>query len=426
MVEEQVVNTNGLDVHVMNTNKYKTTTFVLQIKANLSKETATHRALLASVLKSATEQFPSRKEIRLYLDDLYGASFSADVARKGENHIISLKFETANEKFLKDDSSLFTKSIQFLKEVLENPYFEGDNQFSEKIVREEKRTLKQKMASIYDDKIRYANKRLVEEMCKGEAYAVHPFGDQETLDTITSDDLKQEYERLLQEDDIRLYIVGDIDVKQAEEAAQIFSVTSRNASSALEEGYSKKDKVNEVTETDDIQQGKLHLGYRTEVMFNDERFPAMQVMNGLFGGFPHSKLFMNVREKESMAYYAASRYESLKGLMFVFAGIEAVKYEKAVDIIKKQLEDMKEGQFSEEAVEQTKGMVKNQLLETADSARGLVELSYQHVIAGSDRSLSDWLKAIDKVSKDDVIKAAQTVELDTSYFLRGKEVNHGQ
>ncbi|WP_158738533.1 EF-P 5-aminopentanol modification-associated protein YfmF [Alteribacillus sp. YIM 98480] len=421
MLEEQVINKNGLDVHLVSTPKYKTTTFVLQIKSRLTQKTATERSLLANVLKSATNDYPSRKQIRLYLDELYGASFQADVQRKGENHILSLRLEAANEKFLKDNVPLFKKSLSFLREVLENPFFDENGSFSEKVIREEKRTLKQRMESIYDDKIRYANKRLLEEMCKDEPYSVHPYGEMEKIDEVTSETLMQEYKRMLQEDDIRLYIVGDVKAEEAEEAASIFSVTSKTQE-AMNEGKENEGKEpKEIKETDDIQQGKLHLGYRTSVTFSDNLFPAMQVMNGLFGGFPHSKLFMNVREKESMAYYAASRYESLKGLVLVFAGIEASKYEKAVDIIKKQLDDMKQGHFTDESVEQTKVMVKNQLLETADSARGIVDLYYQSVAAGKKRDLSEWVKAIDAVTKQDVIEGAATVELDTCYFLRGEE-----
>ncbi|SDH54943.1 EF-P 5-aminopentanol modification-associated protein YfmF [Alteribacillus bidgolensis] len=421
MLEEQVINKNGLDVHLVSTPKYKTTTFVLQIKSSLTQKTATERSLLASVLKSATNEYPSRKQIRLYLDELYGASFQADVQRKGENHLLSLRLEAANEKFLKDKVPLFKKSLSFLREVLENPYLDENGNFSEKVIREEKRTLKQRMESIYDDKIRYANKRLLEEMCKDEPYSVHPYGEMEKVDEVTSETLMQEYKRMLQEDDIRLYIVGDVKAEEAEEAVSIFSVTSKTEEAMNEGNDSEAKEPKEITETDDIQQGKLHLGYRTSITFADNLFPAMQVMNGLFGGFPHSKLFMNVREKESMAYYAASRYESLKGLVLVFAGIEASKYEKAVDIIKKQLDDMKQGHFTDESVEQTKVMVKNQLLETADSARGIVDLYSQSVAADKKRDLSEWVKAIDSVTKQDVIEGAATVELDTCYFLRGEE-----
>ncbi|MDQ0299193.1 putative Zn-dependent peptidase [Salibacterium salarium] len=423
MHEEQMITVNGLNIHLIPTTKYKTATLVLQIKTKLSKETATKRALLANVLQSATNEFPSRKQIRLYLDELYGATFQTDVQRKGENHVITMRMESANERFLKEAPPLFKKNLSFLRNALEDPYLK-EGKFSEKVIKEEKRTLKQRIQSIYDDKMRYANKRLLEVMCKNEPFSVHPYGDFEEVDAITADDLMDEYKRMLEEDDIRLYIVGDLKAEEVKEAASIFTKAESKADDTTTLSASEPNQSQEKIETDDIQQGKLHMGYRTPITFSDNRFPAAQVMNGLFGGFPNSKLFINVREKESMAYYAASRYESQKGIILVMAGIEVDNYNKAVNIIKKQLEDIKQGNIADEDVEQTKGMVKNQLLETADNARGLIELYYQGVNANHNRSLEDWLSAIDAVTKEDVVQSASTVELDTIYFLRSEEDNN--
>ncbi|SFE37881.1 EF-P 5-aminopentanol modification-associated protein YfmF [Alteribacillus iranensis] len=424
MLDENVMNNKGLHIHLLSTPKYKTTTIALQIRSNLSRETATERALLTQVLKSATKSLPSRKEIRRYLDELYGASFSADVQKKGEQHIISLKMELANEKYLRDTTPLFEKGLHFLREVVEEPSFESDHTFSEKVIHEEKRTLKQRLHSIYDDKIRYANQRLLEIMCEDEPFSVHPFGILERVDQITNEDLINEYKRMLNEDDFRLYIVGDVSEEEVQKASNTFTIQSRESSNfSTRPSPIKREETQEVKETDDIQQGKLHLGYRTSITFDDDNFTAMQVLNGLFGGFPHSKLFLNVREKESLAYYAASRYESHKGLVLVFAGIEASNYEKAMKIIDEQLVDIQEGQFSEEAIKQTKSMLKNQLLETADSARGVIELYYQGIIGNKKRNLDDWLQEIEKVTREDVISCARELHLDTRYFLHGKESN---
>ncbi|WP_240375373.1 EF-P 5-aminopentanol modification-associated protein YfmF [Bacillus piscicola] len=422
MIKEKVLDVNKLAIHLLPSPKYKTTTLVLQISTKLEEETVTARALLAQVLKSATRTLPSRKEIRRYLDDLYGASFMMEVQKRGEEHVITMKMETANEKFLQDNTPLFQKSTDFLKSVLEDPYLDKEGDFSEKIIREEKRILKQQIESIYDDKIRYANKRLVEEMCKGEPYAIHAYGFFDQIDNLTTKDLQEEYERMLAEDDIRLFVTGNITEEEAVNAGNVFSLSSHpelhTPAPALDHVKTKPD---EVLETDDIQQGKLHIGYRVPIRFADDEFAAMQVMNGLFGGFPHSKLFMNVREKESAAYYAASRYDSQKGLLLAFAGIEASNYKKVTSIIEQQLAELKEGSFTEESISQTKKMLKNQLLETADSARGLIDLYYQGVIGGRKRDLESWLAEIDAVTKQDITDCALNVSLDTTYFLHGEE-----
>ncbi|MCY8015100.1 insulinase family protein, partial [Bacillus haynesii] len=149
--------------------------------------------------------------------------------------------------------------------------------------------------------------------------------------------------------------------------------------------------------------------------------PALQLFNGLFGGFSHSKLFINVREKASLAYYAASRIESFKGLLMVMSGIEVGNYQKAVDIIKEQFQEMKKGSFTEEAIDQTKAVIKNQILETLDTPYGIVEFIYQQAAAQTEFSLEDWLGRIDNVTKDDIIEVGKKIDLDTTYFLKGTE-----
>jgi predicted Zn-dependent peptidase len=176
---------------------------------------------------------------------------------------------------------------------------------------------------------------------------------------------------------------------------------------------------NEVIEEQDVKQGKLNIGYRTNSTYRDDDYYALQVFNGIYGGFSHSKLFINVREKASLAYYAASRVESHKGLLMVMSGIEVQNYEQAVTIIREQMAAMKSGDFTDQEFEQTKAVIRNQLLETIDTAYGIVEIVYHNVIAKKNRSFDEYLQGIEEVSKEDVVKVADKVELDTIYFLKG-------
>ncbi|MGQ0421318.1 M16 family metallopeptidase, partial [Bacillus sp. HC-Mk] len=162
-------------------------------------------------------------------------------------------------------------------------------------------------------------------------------------------------------------------------------------------------------------------GYRTFVTYKDEDYFALQLFNGLFGGFSHSKLFVNVREKNSLAYYAASRFESHKGLLFVMSGIEAKNYEKAVEIIKEQMLAMQNGEFSEEEIHQTKSVIQNQILEAIDTPRGFVEMLYHGIISDRTRPVEEWLTGIESVTKEEIVKVAKNIELDTIYFLQGTE-----
>ncbi len=423
-IQERIHIMNGLTIHTMQTDKYKTNSLILMIKAPLTKETVAMRALLPHILQNGTAKSPTRKELRERLDDLYGAMLATDVQKKGEEHVITIRIDVANERFLSDSTPLFEQAIELMSEVILDPRLEA-NSFVQSVVESEKRSLKQRIQSVFDDKMRYANVRVTEEMCKDEPFALTAFGTKEEVDAITPQSIYDYYKEVLKSNQFDLYIVGAIDEDKAiESVSEKFRELPSDRGAHHETTVSPEvTNVNVVNEEQDVKQGKLHMGFRTYTTYGDDDYVAMQVCNGLYGAFSHSKLFLNVREKESLAYYAASRFESHKGIMMVMSGIEFSKYERAVEIIKEQFDAMKKGDFTDAEVEQTKAMLKNQILETADVARGLVELSYHQVVSGKKRSIEQWLEEIDTVTKDDIVKVAQKVRLDTIYFLTGKEAN---
>ncbi|TSB46464.1 EF-P 5-aminopentanol modification-associated protein YfmF [Alkalicoccobacillus porphyridii] len=418
--KDQQFSHQGIRVHVMKTDKYKTTTFMVMLRAPLEKDTVSKRALLPHVLQGGTKQWPTRQKLRVHLDDLYGARLSGDVRKSGEQHVISFFMDVANERYLKEKTSLLGNALDVLSDVLLHPFTEN-NGFAKDVVESEKRTLKQRIESVYDDKMRYANMRATEVMCKGEPYAIPAFGDKESVDAITAQDLYDYYQSILKTDGIDLYVVGDVDEKQvSEQVHSLFQLSQPAPQKQVSvPAPVAVDEVKVVHENQDIKQGKLNMGFRTHTQYGDSDYAAMQVFNGLYGGFTHSKLFVNVREKESLAYYAASRLESHKGILMVMAGIEFEKYDRAVEIINEQFEKMKQGDFTESEIDQTKSMLRNQLLEAADSASGQIELNYRQQLSAADDTVEDLLKQIEQVSKEDIIQAGKKCELDTIYFLKG-------
>src|SRR5690606_19006412 len=288
-------------------------------------------------------------------------------------------------------------------------------------MQKEKRSLKRRIQSVYDDKMRYASVRLVEEMCKDEPYSIQATGNEDQVDDITGASLYEYYERAFAEDKIDLYIIGDINPNEVENFCSIFQYEERTIQPHVRVQDKEVSNVKEVKETQDLNQGKLNIGCRTNITYGDSDYFALQMFNGIFGGFPHSKLFINVREKESLAYYAASRVESHKGLLMIMSGIDSNNYEKAVTIIKEQLKLMKDGSFTEEEISQTKAVIQHQFLETIDSARGVIEVFYQNIVAGTDVKMNDWIEKTNSTSRDEIIAVANKVELDTIYFLSGME-----
>lgn len=420
LMEQQLHELGGLRVHIIPTDKYKTNTFVFRFKAPLNEETVTERALLPYVLQSATEKLPSVIRLRQYLEELYGSSLAVDVSKKGEDHIISIYVDIANEVYLHDAPPLFEKALSMLSDILLHPATEG-NGFLSSIVESEKRALLQRIEATYDDKMRYANERLIEEMCKVEPYRLSANGKKESVMSITNESLYQYYQKVLAEDEMDLYIIGDISENAVDLVSKYFSISTRPVRERNVLLHRRNNEEKEVVEKQELKQSKLHIGYRTFVTYKDEDYFALQLFNGLFGGFSHSKLFVNVREKNSLAYYAASRFESHKGLLFVMSGIEAKNYEKAVEIIKEQMLAMQNGEFSEEEIHQTKSVIQNQILEAIDTPRGFVEMLYHGIISDRTRPVEEWLTGIESVTKEEIVKVAKNIELDTIYFLQGTE-----
>ncbi|ASI84880.1 MULTISPECIES: pitrilysin family protein [Bacillus cereus group] len=420
LMEQQLHELGGLRVHIIPTDKYKTNTFVFRFKAPLNEETVTERALLPYVLQSATEKLPSVIRLRQYLEELYGSSLAVDVSKKGEDHIISIYVDIANEVYLHDAPPLFEKALSMLSDIVLHPATEG-NSFLSSIVESEKRALLQRIEATYDDKMRYANERLIEEMCKVEPYRLSANGKKESVMSITNESLYQYYQKVLAEDEMDLYIIGDISENAVDLVSKYFSISTRPVRERNVLLHRRNNEEKEVVEKQELKQSKLHIGYRTFVTYKDEDYFALQLFNGLFGGFSHSKLFVNVREKNSLAYYAASRFESHKGLLFVMSGIEAKNYEKAVEIIKEQMLAMQNGEFSEEEIHQTKSVIQNQILEAIDTPRGFVEMLYHGIISDRTRPVEEWLTGIESVTKEEIVKVAKNIELDTIYFLQGTE-----
>ncbi|MBT2215047.1 insulinase family protein [Virgibacillus dakarensis] len=415
---EEVFRENGFRLHVIPHQKHKTIAFVAKFRAPLDRDTITMRALLPYVLKQGTKAYPSRKELETQLDNLYGATLSIDGTKKGNNHIISVRLEVANDKFIADESTVMDNAVALLNEVIFHPNVEN-GAFSQAITDREKETLKQKMNALVDDKMSYANTRLIDEMCKDEIYRLHVHGYEEDLASITPENLYQYYQTAIQHDQLDIYVSGDVESNSMKE--KFISSINRDADSGLAtnqpEAAKRISKPDTVIEKQAVQQAKLHLGYRTNITYSDEDYFALQVFNGLFGGFPSSKLFINVREKHSLAYYASSRFESHKGLLMVFSGIAPKDYEQAKEIIEQQMEAMKKGDFTDKEIKETKGLIGNQLLETLDNQQGIIEMLYQQVIGNKQMSPEELIAGIKQVTKEEIVNVAKKMELDTVYLL---------
>jgi predicted Zn-dependent peptidase len=412
----------GLRIHVMPTKAFKTYAISLYAGIPLDENTVTSTALAPFVLRRGTATYPETTQFRERLEELYGAGFGFDIYKRGDYQIVQFRMDTINDSFVQSQESLLEQSFDFLGEVLTRPLVE-DGSFRSSYVATERETVRKKLESIVNDKIRYAAERCIEEMCRKEPYRLHPLGQRADLDQITPKSLYESYNSWLDEAILDLYVVGDTTTEEVEKLVQ------RHFGRVQSEVglYSSKfvpvsvNEVRTVEEKLDVSQGKLNLGLRTSITYKDDNYASAIMYNGILGGYPHSKLFVNVREKESLAYYASSRYDGHKGIGTIQSGIETQNYGKAVDIIEKQLEEMKAGNISDLELSQTKAMIRNQLSEIPDSAFEMISYDFNRQLSGKERTADQLLEQVEQISAVDVKAAAETFQLDTIYFLTGKE-----
>jgi predicted Zn-dependent peptidase len=410
----------GVNVHVNETTQFKTINFSIRFKDKLTKEKASARSILANVLQHSNEVYPSHTALRMVLDDLYGTSLYMDSSKRGNEHIVTLNVETVNDQYL-SETGVLEKVMNLMYIVLFKPNFE-DGFFKETVFNREKIAVRQRIESLFDEKTRYAQQRMLEHALPNHPASISPNGTIEDVESVTNEELVAEYRTMIEENEIEIYAVGDIQPETiASYIRDYFHFSDREKPVAAPPLELKKPKLPRVVEFEAMKQGKLHMAFYTPVTFHDEKFPVMQVMNGVFGGYAHSKLFVNIREKESMAYYVSSSYASQFGLMFVLAGIDANLEEKAVGLIIEQLEEVKKGNISDTELEQTKALLANQMKEALDSARGQIEIYDQYMELSESFEPEDIINRWKNVTKDEIAAAAQDVSLEMTYFLSGKE-----
>lgn len=410
-------------LHVMPTKRFKTYQFTLYAGVPLSDADVTRTALLPFVLRRGTAATPETRAFRERLDDLYGAGFGFDVMKRGDSHVIVFQLEVLQDRFARGaGESLLAAGMRLLGEVVTQPALEN-GAFLPNYVDTEKTTVRKRLEAIVNDKIRYAAERCIEEMCAGEAYRLNALGKIEDLPRLTPETLHAYYAEWLKRASFDLYVTGDTTLDEASAlAAESFRLPDGAPGTYPKPAVcGSAGEVKTVVERMDVTQGKLNMGLRIGVRYADDDYPAALMYNGILGAFPHSKLFINVRERASLAYYAASRYDGHKGILTIQSGIEIANFERASAIIREQLDAMARGDISELELSQTRAMITGQLRELRDSAPEMIAFHFNGVLSGRSRDADELIRQIEAVTRDDIVRVAERVKLDTIYFLRDRK-----
>lgn len=378
----------------------------------------TSRSLVPMVLRRGTTRLPDMQELRRYRESLYGCILGSSVIKVGEWQAVVFSLDIVNEAFLPSEESLFEKGLQLLRELIFDPLVE-DGAFRGEYVEREKDLLATNINSLVDDKSEYAILRCTEEMCSGEPYRRHELGSIDDLDGIEAAGLLGFYRDWSTTAPFSLYVCGDVDpVQVRDQVSEVFSFerSGEKTLSALPERVEVSE-VKEVRERFDVNQARLVMGFRHGVRPGDGCYEALLMLNAILGGFAHSKLFQNVREKASLAYSAHSWVERTKGLLYMACGIATENYDRALDICLAQLRAIEEGEISDEEFDSSLKTIINQNRMLEDNFPMLVGSDFIWRLHGEELDLKAMRERLEKVTRDEIAAAAATIRHDTTYFL---------
>lgn len=416
----QIELVKGVNLKVLSTQKFKTVSIRINFKSLIDANEITKRALLANILSTNSQHYPTQTDYRTALSELYGAQLSSDVSKVGKYHVLTLDLDIVDETYL-NETGLFEKATEFLKSILFYPNV-YDGAFHKETFQRELENLKDEYEAVYEDKQEFAGIETSRLYFDTLEQQIPSWGRLEDLTGLSQRDLYAVYQDMILNDKIDIVVLGDLEEERVKKAFVDFNFKARTVNN--ESLFYSINEVKDVTRKKEIQpitQAKLNLAYKTTIYYHQDYYYAGQVFNGLFGGFPHSNLFTILREQEGLAYDIASGIDSFNGVLYVQSGIESTKAIKVEKLVAEQLNSIQEGAFSEDVIFQTKALLKNALIQSEDHAESLIEKYYSfNLIDKPMISLVEWADRIDAVSKQDIIDVAKTVELKAVFLLSGE------
>jgi len=411
----------GINLHIIKTNKFKTNLLAVFLSTPLEKEKVTYNALIPAVLRRGSMKMPTQEEISIALEEMYGASFDCGIDKIGDDQVLKFYLETINNEFLPEKEDNLNEAINILLEVIFNPLI-NNNEFNKEYIESEIKNLKQVIEGRKDSKATYASERCIEEMYKNMPYSLYKYGDLSDLDKINSINLYEQYMNLLNNCKIDIFVSGDIEedikdkiinnenIQKLNERKPVYVINNKDSRKKEEK------EEQEVSESMDINQGKLIIGLDILEENDMDKYIAL-VYNAILGGIPTSKMFQNVREKNSLAYTASSSFIRQKANIFIKCGIDIENYEKALEIIKEQLEDMKKSKFTDKNIEEAKTNIISTINFIPEEQDTELMYYFSQELSGYEMGYEEYINKINSITRDDIIDLANRIQVNTIYFL---------
>ena len=410
------------NLHHLATDKFKTNLvqvfFMLPLE---SKKEAAMNALIPSILERGSKNHPGNQNIKTELENLYGANKNFNILKRGENQILRFSLEMVNEKFLTHKSNLTRDAFELLNDIIFNPLTEN-NAFKEKYFKQEKEILKQEILSLINNKYTFAVENCIQRMCKNEKYGIYKLGSIDALADISNKELFDHYQKILNEAKRSLFLVGNFKRKFVDD---IFKNTDLKGGSDIFDKHTRviyQDKETDFYQQElKVNQARLSIGYRTGITRNTSEYYALLIFNSLLGGSTHSRLFREIREKRSLAYYVGSSIETTKGLLLINSGINSANHEKVTELIKKEIEALADGKFSSEEFIRAKKSIINRLRQDLDSNSALSAHYLLSLVNNKEESITKTINKVQNVEIDEIKEVAKKLKMDTVYLLKSED-----
>jgi len=408
------------NVHIIKTKRFKTTTIEVNFLRKIKKEEITIRNFLSEILLQSTKQYPTKRLLTLKSMELYNANIGSSNSRIGnfENLSFSLKF--LDEKYTEE--GMFNQTIDFFFDTLFNPNVENER-FDEKSFKIVNKIIYNEIKSVKDTMTKYSLIKMLEHMGHGEPYSYIGYGYIEDLEKITPSKLYEYYKDVLKSDKVDIFIIGDVNADEVLELInEKFKINTvkKSIGKAMIQHEKIRGRARKITEWENIIQSKLNIGFKLKDLSNYELRYVLPLYSQILGGSANSKLFKNVREKNSLAYYINSVPHIYDNLLLIYSGISKSDFDKALTLIKKELTNMKKGKITEDEINDAKAGMISSIETITDSQRRILNMYYTKELVGGD-DIDKRIETFNKVSKNDIVKLANKLKIDTVYLMYGDE-----
>ena len=409
------------NIHLIQTDKFKTITINVRFKRKLVKEEITKRNLLVNVLTEGTKNYPSKRLMEIKTEELYDLAYRSVNFSTGKYTVLSFDMTFINPKYTEENMDL--ESLKFLFEIIYNPNIK-DNKFDDISYKNSYKLMKDYLSSLKEDTAGYSQMRMQEEMNE-EIISYRNSGYIEDLNNISEEELYNYYLDVIKNDCIDIFVIGDFDndkmIELIDSNIKVYDNKKIDDNHFYEIDNIRND-INVVREKVDKEQSTLCLGFKLDNLSDFEKRYVITIYNYILGGSTESNLFNTLREENSLCYYVTSSNQALISISSIRLGINSSDYDQALNLINMELNNMKNGIFDDKKIENAKNTYINSLSELMDNPDSIISFYTGMEYLKSD-DIDTRKEKIMKVTKEDIIKLANKIHLSVIYLLEGSDNN---